>query len=194
MGESGVSQNKIIDIWSERQNRQTNSDPKEHVNQDLPDHKVNETPNAHPDLNQMPPVDIEKMKLDLSSKERRLVKRTILQEFVGAFAVVPKIGLLPIQIHDISEGGVSFDVPAQHGRFQSSEIVPIRVYLGHASYFSFSVVVNNARSLENERCHRHGAYIQSAENEEALYHFIRFVESVSQSLHKDTGDRVRLRK
>ena len=122
--------------------------------------------------------------------ERRIAKRTVLSEFVGCFVVVPDHGLQRVNMFEISESGIAFDVEAKFGSFKTGEEVAARVYLSQKSYFSFIVEVTNSRTEDSNGLLRHGAIIQSAENEDALYHFIRFVESVSESLHIDAGDRV----
>ena len=129
-------------------------------------------------------------------EERRQVRRTILTGFIGAFVVLPqepgsraKGGLLKIEIYDISENGIAFDVDADFGQFQKDEEVAMRVYLSQKTYFPFIVKVQNARQLEGEMVYRHGAnFVKGAVNDEALFHFVKFIETVSASLARDEGD------
>lgn len=126
--------------------------------------------------------------------ERREVRRTILTGFVGAFVVVPMKsnaigGLLKVDIYDISENGIAFDIMSKDGHFESGESVAMRVYLSQEVYFPFIVKIQNQRELSGEAVHRHGAhFVKGTVNDEALFHFVKFIETVSASLERDTGD------
>lgn len=123
------------------------------------------------------------------NRDRRQVKRTILTEFVGAFVVLPEKGLMKVALYDISDNGVAFDIEAVEGRFNHGDEVAMRVYLNHTTYFPFTVVINNARFIEEEGVVRHGAgFLKGALNEQALHHFVKFIETVNVSLKKDDGD------
>lgn len=136
-----------------------------------------------------PVVDITERRQEMISQERRVVKRTILNEFVGACAVVPKFGLLKVAIHDISKQGMAFDIDGEFGAFRTGEEVALRVYLNRQTYFPFVVKIQNVRTLHSEGVHRHGAFfVKGAINDMALYHFVRFIETVSASLETDAGD------
>ena len=122
-------------------------------------------------------------------QERRKVRRTILSEFIGVHAVVPNHGLMTVTLFDIAEGGLSFDVHGKAGRFRTGELVALRVYLNHQTYFPFVVKVTNVRELPEEGLYRHGANFEPGDvNENAIHHFVKFIESVSASLRTDSGD------
>lgn len=141
-------------------------------------------------------VDMTSRREAILNEERRQVRRTILTGFIGAFAVLPqeggsksKGGLLKIEIYDISENGIAFDVDADFGQFQKDEEVAMRVYLNQKTYFPFIVKIQNARRLEGEAAFRHGAnFLKGTLNDEALFHFVKFIETVSATLARDTGD------
>ncbi len=134
-------------------------------------------------------LDLTQRRQDLINEERRQVKRTILTEFIGAFAVVPKKGLIKVSISDISDQGLAFDLSEDMGEFRLGEEVAMRVYLNHKTYFPFVVRIQNVRKEEQEQVQRHGAHFsKDTVNEEALRHFVKFIESVSASLETDGGD------
>jgi hypothetical protein len=134
-------------------------------------------------------VDMTGRRNEMLTQERRLVKRTILSEFVGAFAVVPEKGLQRVAIYDISETGVAFDLPAEDGAFNMGEEVAMRVYMNQHTYFPFIAQVHNVRRVIDEGVVRHGAgFVRGTINDVALHHFVRFIESVSASLETDHGD------
>jgi hypothetical protein len=134
--------------------------------------------------------------LDMSSKreeiiteERRQVKRTILTEFIGAWIVIPDHGLQRVMLHDISESGLAFDLPAEMGAFGNAEEIAMRVYLNQQTYFPFTVTVQNSRFVEDEYVHRHGSnFVKGTVNDQALFHFIKFIENVAAGLERDNGD------
>jgi len=123
------------------------------------------------------------------SEERRKVKRTMLTEFIGASMVIPGSGLVKVSLNDVSRGGMAFDVLQKYGQLKEGDQVSVRVYLNHTTYFPLSVTITNARFVKEEGVFRHGAeFLKGTVNEEAVHHFIRFMETVSMSLRADKGD------
>lgn len=136
-----------------------------------------------------PVVDMTGRRQEILMRERRQVRRTILTEFIGAFAVVPERGLLKIAIYDISEDGMAFDTDMSFGQFQVGEEVAMRVYMNQSTYFPFVVKVQNVREILDENSSRHGAhFLKGTINDQALHHFVKFIETVSASLERDNGD------
>jgi hypothetical protein len=134
-------------------------------------------------------VDMTEARQQIINNERRDVKRTILTEFIGAFAVLPERGLLRISLYDISDRGISFDVDMTEGRFLEGEEVAMRVYLNHKTYFPFITKITWSRPMEVDGIVRHGAnFTPGTVNDVALQHFVKFIETVSASLKTDDGD------
>ena len=117
------------------------------------------------------------------------VKQTILSEIIVLHILVSQKGFISINLFDISNDGLSFDLKADQGRFRLGEEIAMRVYLNHKTYFSFIVKVINSRNLTETASVRHGAsFVKGSANDEALHHFVRFIETVSASLKTDSGD------
>ena len=141
-----------------------------------------------------PVLDMTERREAIINDERRKVRRTILTGFIGAFVVVPartdgKGGLLKVEVYDISTNGIAFDMPEKCGHFQKGEKIAMRVYLSHDVYFPFIVQIQNQRALSSEAAYRHGAnFLRGTVNDEALLHFVKFIETVSASLERDKGD------
>lgn len=136
-----------------------------------------------------PVVDMTEKRQEILSQERRQVRRTILSEFIGAFVVLPEKGLVKVNMYDISEDGMAFDVDSEAGHFALNEEVAMRVYLNQQTYFPFIVTVQNLRKVGDEGVFRHGAhFVKGSINDEALFHFVKFIETVSASLKSDRGD------
>lgn len=136
-----------------------------------------------------PVIDMTEKRNEIISQERRRVKRTILSEFIGACVVVPGKGLLKVSLFDISLDGLAFDLGVTAGHFALDEEVAMRVYLNHQTYFKFIVKVQNIRNVGDENVFRHGVhFMKETLNDQALQHFVRFIETVSANLHSDEGD------
>ncbi len=134
-------------------------------------------------------VDIGLKRQEIIQEERRSVRRTILTEFIGVHTIVPGAGLQKCSLYDISTNGLAFDLVKKQGHFKAGESVVMRVYLNHKTYFSFVVNIRSSRFVKEEGVYRHGASVQKGSvNQEALNHFIKFIESVSASLKTDHGD------
>jgi hypothetical protein len=132
---------------------------------------------------------INEMRQDMISNERRKNRRTILSNFIGAFVVIPDLGLQAVALHDVSGEGMSFDTPIEAGRFRTGEEYAVRVYLSRDTYFPFNMKIKNTRELKVEGVYRHGgAFVKPGTNEEALRSFVKFVETISTILKKDSGD------
>lgn len=125
----------------------------------------------------------------IMNRDRRVVKRTLLTEFVGAFVVLPDRGLYRVSLFDISENGLSFEMNMTEGYFLEDEEVAMRVYLNHKTYFPFIARVTHARIFAEDSVIRHGvSFVKGTINDEALHHFVKFIETVSASLQTDNGD------
>jgi hypothetical protein len=135
--------------------------------------------------------DITQMRQEILTQERRRNRRTILTNFIGAFIVIPEVGLQPVILYDVSNDGISFDTEFDAGRFKMGEEYAVRVYLSRDTYFPFVVTVKNVRELKSEGVFRHGTTFQKhGSHEEALRSFIKFVETISTVLRKDSGDHI----
>ena len=147
-------------------------------------------------------VDIGSKREEIIENERRSVKRTILDGFIGVHVVVPENrrrksafhkGLLKCSLHDISSddfgSGVSFDVDEKEGHFHPGEDIQMRIYLNHKNYFCFFVKIRSSRFIKENGIYRHGgSVIENSFNQKAIRHFVAFIESVSTNLKTDRGD------
>lgn len=133
--------------------------------------------------------DMTERRAEILKDERRQVKRTILTEFIGASVIVPERGLMKVALYDISDNGIAFDIEGEKGHFQAGEEIAMRVYLNHKTYFPFSVELKNVQVIEEEGLFRHGGqFLKGSVNDKALFHFVKFIETVSAALQRDSGD------
>ena len=142
-----------------------------------------------PDQAEAPVLDMTEKRNEIIMQERRKVRRTLLSEFISAFVLVPRKGLLKVILADISVDGAAIDVDVDAGHFAVGEEVAMRVYLNHETYFPFVVKVQNLRGRPEDGVFRHGVhFVKGTINDEALHHFVKFIETVSASLQTDQGD------
>lgn len=134
-------------------------------------------------------VDITEVRQEIIDEEKRGVKRTILTEFIALHVVVPTQGLVKCVLYDISEGGLAFELPEHMGAMRGGEKVAMRVYLNHKTYFPFVVRVNHVQPIDDEGVYRHGcSFEKETINETSLFHFAKFIETISTFLKTDHGD------
>lgn len=139
-------------------------------------------------------LDLEGPRLKKKEEERREVKRTILSEFISAFVIIPDKGLKRVGLFDISDTGIAFDVPMEDGAFAKGEEVALRIYLNQMTYYPFIVKVAHVSSSSLDGINRHGSIflkntIKKGQND-ALHHFVKFIEAISGHIKQDSGDLV----
>ena len=136
-----------------------------------------------------PILDMTERRNEMIQQERRKVKRTILSEFIGACIVIPQRGLLKVSLYDVSSTGMSFDLESKFGQIASGEEVAIRMYLNKQTYFPFVIKIAHTQLMDTESVYRYGCkFVGGTINNEALSHFVKFIETVSASLRTDHGD------
>lgn len=125
----------------------------------------------------------------LLDQDKRNNQRTILSDLVSVYAILPERGLLKVDVHNLGEKGLAFDVESLQGAYELNEKVAMRVYLNHKSYFPFEVEIKHVTPVEEEGVYRHGAtFTGENTNNVALSHLIKFLEAVSSDLREDRGD------
>jgi hypothetical protein len=136
-------------------------------------------------------IDLNERREEKLASEKRAVTRTVLSQFLGVFLVLPNKGLQPVSLHDVSEAGLSFDLPTEVGSYEISETVTMRIYLSHDTYFSFHAKIANKRSSSSQGVARHGAvFRKDDESFKTLFYFTKFLENVGLVARRDTGDRL----
>ena len=120
---------------------------------------------------------------------RRKKRRIVISGLMHAAIVVPGKGLInQIALHDISESGVSFDLP--YSRSFNGQKLAMRVYLNPEDFFHFNILITeNIRYIQEEGVYRYGAkLLPNHRNKKAIQNLVDFIESVSGILHKDHGE------
>jgi hypothetical protein len=136
-------------------------------------------------------INLDERREEKKAAEKRTVTRTVLSQFLGVFVILPNKGLQPVALYDVSEAGLSFDIPNEVGSYNIAETVTMRIYLSHDMYFSFHVKISNKRMPEGDGISRHGAvFKKDDESFKTLFYFTKFLENVSLVARRDSGDRL----
>lgn len=126
------------------------------------------------------------------SEEKRKTRRIVMSGLMNTALVVPNGGLIrDVSLHNISETGISFDLPFNFKEaFKVKEKLTMRVYLNSEDFFDFNIVITkNIRHIPEEGICRYGCRLLPNErSEKAINSLIHFIESVSHILHKDKGE------
>jgi len=113
-----------------------------------------------------------------SGVERRRARRRPILSTFSVFVVIPKKGMHRLQVHDISELGVGFDLDlegeeASGFRLQMGEPLDLRFYLNQSLFIPLSIQV--ARVDEKGTVRRVGAEFEE-KNSQAYQAFAAFLQ------------------
>ena len=136
-------------------------------------------------------VDLNGLIQERGASDRRKAQRVVLGQLIASHAVLPGLGLVQVAVRDIDEAGMAFEMESFLGHFSKGDLVEMRFYLNGQTYFRVEVQVAYSSVEESTGIARHGArFTQQSLNQEALFHFVQFLRSVSVSLRTDRGERV----
>lgn len=117
------------------------------------------------------------------TKERRKTERRPILYTFSIFLTIPKKGLYRLEVHDISETGIGFDLDIEgeeYSRFPVKEGFPIdlRFYINPSLYIPLSVQVTRIEDHHSKR--RVGAEFQesSSENYKAFLSFLSLLDKI----------------
>lgn len=122
-------------------------------------------------------------------EKRREYERVVFKSSFGVYSVMENKGLHAIEIVDISEGGLLFQVREHSSlKLDVGEVVPLRFYFSADHYISVDVkVVRSVSAIENGVAyHRYGCLIdKTMSSYAAIYHFVQFITKCAEHGHKD---------
>ena len=139
-------------------------------------------------------IDFNQMRAQKLEEKRRKTERIFFKHLLSVYTVMgDSKKMAPIEIIDISEEGVAFQVPFNPDKpwpTQANEI-PLRLYFSQDTYLEvIAKVVNSRPSIENgARFTRFGCQIDMATASYPAYQqFVKFMKLYSEHSHKDMGD------
>ena len=148
------------------------------------------------------PTDTEKKKLiDLSEvraqkleEKRRKTERVFFKQLLGVYTVIGDDHLQAIELNDISEDGLSFQVKFDSQKpwpSEDSAEFPVRLYFSQDSFLPVVVRVQNANPMieDGVRYVRYGCKVDKTLSTYGAYQqFVRFLKSYSEHSQKDSGN------
>lgn len=139
-------------------------------------------------------VDFSEVRAQKLEEKRRKTERVFFKSLLSVYTVIGNgKQIAPIEIIDISEEGIAFQVPFNPEKPwpASSGDTPIRLYFSQDTYLEvFAKIVNSRPSIENgQRYTRYGCTIDpSTSSFKAYQQFVKFMKLYAEHSHKDLGD------
>lgn len=134
-------------------------------------------------------INLNSVREEKIEEKRREYERVVFRSNFGVYTLIDQSGLHAIEIIDISEGGLQFQVP-QRSSFHvaTGDTISLRFYFATDHYISIDVKVVRAFSAieSGVAMQRYGCLIdKSMASYSAIYHFVQFIEKCAEHGHKD---------
>jgi hypothetical protein len=134
-------------------------------------------------------IDFKSVRDEKLEERRREYERIVFKSVLGVYSVMEQKGLHAIELLDVSEGGLSFQVPEKSDlQVTEGETLNLRLYISTDTFINVDVkVVRSFTSIEEGRpMHRYGCLIdKSLASYSAVYHFVQFITKCAEHGHKD---------
>lgn len=127
-------------------------------------------------------------------EKKRKFERVIFKQILGSYCVLEGKGMKAVDIVDISEGGMSFQIAAtskQNDEISAGDTLSFRFYFSQDTYLPVSVSVQNKRDCIENGVHlvRYGCKVdQSLQSYETYLLFVNFVTRYAATSKQDSGD------
>jgi len=135
-------------------------------------------------------ISLQSVREEKIEEKRREYERVVFRSSFGVYTVMEQKGLHAIEIIDISEGGVQFQVPENSDlKLDTGTNISLRFYFATDHYIAIDVkVVRSFTAIEAGRAvHRYGCLIdKSMASYAAIFHFVQFIAKCAEHGHKDT--------
>jgi|GEM_PF-1092720 len=136
-------------------------------------------------------IDVTNKLREQGAQDRRKAQRVMFEHLIASYVVIPNSGLVQVQIINIDEGGLAFEMDLYQGVFDKDEAIDMRFYLNGQTYFPLKLNVMYGVTDKAMGVFRAGAqFAQDTLNQEALYYFVQFLKTVAVNLKTDKGDRI----
>jgi len=141
-------------------------------------------------------VDFNEVRAQRLDEKRRKTERLFFKQLLSVYSVAGNSGMTPVELVDISEDGLAFQVPYDRTGTAKpwpadTDNVPIRLYFSQDTYLEVYVKIVNSRPAidRNAAYVRYGCAVDQKTASYAAYQqFVRFLEMYSEHAHKDLGD------
>lgn len=138
-------------------------------------------------------IDFSQAREQKLEEKRRKTERIFFTHLLGVYTVTGDRRMLPIEVLDLSEEGVAFQVPHESKQPWPTELVefPLRLYFTQDTYLEIRAKIQNSRPSidKNQRYTRYGCAVDaSTQSYPAYVQFVRFMKLYAEHAHKDLGD------
>jgi hypothetical protein len=123
--------------------------------------------------------------------ERRKTQRRPMMATFSVFIVIPKRGLHRLEVHDVSEMGIGFDLDVEgedslNFPVKEGDTVDFRFYLNQSLYIPLSIQI--VRLQEHHQVRRVGAEFQdkTSQNYQAFLSFLHFLDQILNVVQVET--------
>tara|TARA_Y100000590_G_scaffold460075_2_gene618596 strand:- start:626 stop:1084 length:459 start_codon:yes stop_codon:yes gene_type:complete len=137
-------------------------------------------------------VDFNEVRTERLDQKRRKTQRILFKQMMGIYSVSEGKDLRSIEILDVSEDGLSFQVPfnAKDPWPADEKEVVLRLYFSQETYLPIHVEIKNSRPSIQEgiRYVQYGCTVDKhVSSYKTFNQFVGFLKSYSENAHQDTG-------
>lgn len=137
-------------------------------------------------------VDFEEVRAKKLDEKRRKTERIIFKHLLGVYAVSEQEQLREIELIDVSEEGLSFQIPIRQGGTLPIEMreVNLRLYFSQDTYIPLRLKVQNSKHYVDGtgQYARFGCSVDNTlQSYSAYQQFVRFLKCYAEHAHQDTG-------
>lgn len=138
-------------------------------------------------------VDFNEVRAQRMEEKRRKTERIFMNHFLGVYTVTGNKSLHQIELVDLSEGGLGFQVPFNPDKpFPTNDgTMAIRLYFSQDSFLEVYCKVENSRpAVQNgTRYVKYGCSVDTtASTYPAFQAFVKFLKTYAEVAQKDNGD------
>lgn len=126
-------------------------------------------------------------------EKRRNTERIFFKNLISVYSVLGESKLIAIELIDVSETGISFQIPYKPDSIwpKKANELPVRLYFSQDTFLEIQVKIENSRSyIENQvRYVRFGCSIDpQLPTYPTFRHFVEFLKLYAEHARKDLGD------
>ncbi len=138
-------------------------------------------------------VNLDQFRNRKQEEKKRKTERLFFHHLVGIYSVVEAGKMVPIELIDISEGGLAVQTPYESEKQWTKDTnnIPIRLYFSPDSFMEITVDIKNSRpTIEGgSKYIRYGCEVQTDKKSyEAWKQFVSFLRVYSEVSEKDSGN------
>lgn len=134
-------------------------------------------------------IDFQDLRKERLEERRRQYERVMFRNALGVYTVIEQEGLHAIELIDVSEGGISFQVADSSTlELKNGTVIPLRFYFASDSFIPADAkVVNCVNAIDNgQKVRRYGCMLdKTMASYSAIYHLVQFITKCAEHGRKD---------